>query len=296
MRIEECITSNETITATSADDSPWSAIVMDQDVKDRIRNQALLTIQMRSQLEFATTALHGQIVLYGPPGTGKTTLARGLPYQLAPYVREQAVRRIEVNPHGLMSAEHGKSQQHVQELLADHIPGLADDGIPTVVVLDEVESMVVARSEASLAANPADVHRATDAVLTALDENGRKNPHILFLATSNFTKGLDEAFMSRSDAAVLIPAPNEEALVAIFSATLAEVGTLHSVLKELAINPALKDVAHELVGVDGRRARKFIFDAMSRRLETVINPGDLTVADLQKATKSFAIESPVVLS
>ncbi|MFC7500526.1 AAA family ATPase, partial [Nocardioides sp. GCM10030258] len=249
MRVEECVTSNDLITDRTPEDSAWGAIVMDEALKDKIRNQALLTIQMRSQLAFANTALHGQIVLYGPPGTGKTTLARGLPHQLVPYVSGSTVRRIEINPHGLMSGEHGRSQQQVAALLSDHIPGLADDGIPTIVILDEVESMVVARSEASLAANPADVHRATDAVLTALDENGRKNPHILFIATSNFTKGLDEAFMSRADATIFVPAPSPDALVAILASTLDEVGTLHAPLKNLAKSPALKEVAKELTGL-----------------------------------------------
>ena len=160
-----------------------------------------------------------------------------------------------------MSGEHGKSQQQVGELLADYVPALADDGLPTVVILDEVESMVVARSQASLAANPADVHRATDAVLTALDENGRKNPHILFVATSNFTEGLDEAFMSRADAAILVPSPNEQALALILSDTLAEIGKIYTRLDSLATDHAIDHIARDVVGIDGRRARKFVFEA-----------------------------------
>ena len=58
------------------------------------------------------------------------------------------MRLVEVNPHGLMSAEHGQSQQLVMQLLCDHVPALADDGKPTVVLLDEVEAVCVARSTA----------------------------------------------------------------------------------------------------------------------------------------------------
>src|ERR1035441_2419938 len=61
-------------------------------------------------------------------------------------------RLIEIHPHGLMSAEHGQTQQAVSELLLEYLPDLASDGIPTVVLLDEVESMAVARSAASLSA------------------------------------------------------------------------------------------------------------------------------------------------
>lgn len=48
-------------------------------------------------------------------------------------------RLIEINPHGLMSAKNRQSQQRIFELLCEHIPMLADDGLPTVVLLDEVE-------------------------------------------------------------------------------------------------------------------------------------------------------------
>jgi pachytene checkpoint protein 2 len=174
----------------------WDSIVVPPVVKDRLLRSALLALSLRPKLTFEVTALHGLAVLFGPPGTGKTTLARGLAGQLAPLTSGKQTRFIEVNPHGLMSAEHGQSQRKVAELLGEHIPRLGEDGMPTVVLLDEVESMAVARSEASLAANPADVHRATDAVLTALDANAVSMPQLFIVATSNFTRALDAAFLS----------------------------------------------------------------------------------------------------
>jgi SpoVK/Ycf46/Vps4 family AAA+-type ATPase len=199
VKVQECVISDELVRGTPDELALWEAIVVPPGVKVRVLNHSLLSMTVRPKVPFASTGLHGLCTLYGPPGTGKTTLARGLPAQLAGFTAGGEVRRIEVNPHGLMSAEHGQSQQRVSELLAGHVPALAGDGRPTVVVLDEVESMAVARSEASLAANPADVHRATDAVLTALDDNARYHPHLFFVATSNFTAALDGAFLSRSD-------------------------------------------------------------------------------------------------
>src|SRR5579871_4796667 len=210
MRSDDWITE---ITTAPHDDlaEAWSSIVVPADVKERVINHSLLALRLRPELPFETTSLHGLVVLYGPPGTGKTTLARGAAQELAPLVGGKA-RLIEINPHGLMSAEHGQSQQHVYELLCEQVPALADDGVPTIVLLDEVEAMAVARNAASLSANPADVHRATDAVLTALDRNARSHPHILTIATSNFTTALDEAFLSRADAAIEVPVPDVQAI------------------------------------------------------------------------------------
>jgi SpoVK/Ycf46/Vps4 family AAA+-type ATPase len=283
VKVQECVISDEVVRNTPDEAALWNAIVVPPAVKDRFRNHCLLSMMLRPQIPFAVTGLHGLCTLYGPPGTGKTTLARGLPAQLAGLVPAKAVRRIEVNPHGLMSAEHGQSQQRVSELLAEYVPELAADGRPTVVILDEVESMAVARSEASLAANPADVHRATDAVLTALDVNARRHPHLFFVATSNFTAALDGAFLSRSDAAILVPLPTREALQEILASTLLALAEKFPSLRELASSPSVATAAAGAEGMDGRRARKVVFEALSRRLETVLDPGLLSGDDLAAA-------------
>jgi SpoVK/Ycf46/Vps4 family AAA+-type ATPase len=160
---------------------------------------------------------------------------------------------------------------------------MVDDGMPTVVLLDEVESMVVARSQASLAANPADVHRATDAVLTAVDSNASSLPHLLFVATSNFTGAIDEAFLSRIDVAIHVPAPDVAGVLAILRATLESMATAFPRLDQLARSSDLERVAKLLAGTDGRRVRKTVSEAMLGRLETVVQPGDLTIADLVSA-------------
>jgi SpoVK/Ycf46/Vps4 family AAA+-type ATPase len=290
LKIQECVVVNEIVDDTH-EAGPWDAIIVPDEVKEGLRNQALLSLLVRPSSPFTATALHGLCTLYGPPGTGKTTLARGLPQQLAHYVAGHSVRLIEINPHGLMSAEHGQSQQRVDELLSDHVPSLAEDGMPTVVVLDEVESMAVARSAASLAANPADVHRATDAVLTALDRNAQLHPHLFVVATSNFTDALDEAFLSRSDAAILVPLPNATALVAILRSTLVALGEQYPPLRDLAQAPGLATIAERATGLDGRRARKAVFQALARRLDTVLNPGCLTEDDLRPVIDAIIDQS-----
>jgi SpoVK/Ycf46/Vps4 family AAA+-type ATPase len=281
MNVADCIT-QDLILPDERFVGTWDSIIVEPETKERILRGALLALELRSRLSVDVTALHGLILLYGPPGTGKTTLARGLAQEIAPLVGG-STRLIELNPHGLMSAEHGQSQQKVMELLAEHVPSLADDGKPTVVLLDEVESIAVARSAASLSANPADIHRATDAVLTALDHVSRQHAHIIFVATSNFTDALDEAFVSRADVAIQLPLPSTEGIAAILHRTLLDFGVAYPALAKLAEAPGLETVARRLKGADGRRVRKVVTEALGRRQETVLDPEKLTLRDLTAA-------------
>jgi len=269
----------------------WDAIIVDPDVKARLLNHALLALRLRADgIDFTAIAMHGLIALIGPPGTGKTTLARGAANSLAAVVPGKQCRLIEVRPHGLMSAEHGQSQQAVEELLVEHIPSLARDELPTIVLLDEIESMAVARSAASLSANPVDVHRATDAVLTALDKITSTYPHIIFVVTSNFPEGLDEAFLSRADVVIPVPLPSIEALREILADTLRHLGSPYPELAKLAEAPELRGVAERIEGVDGRQARKLVTAALALKQKTVLDPNKLTIEALNDAAAALATE------
>jgi SpoVK/Ycf46/Vps4 family AAA+-type ATPase len=289
VKVADCVTTNIMLPAAGFEHL-WGAIVTEPEVKDRLANHVLLALKLRADVPFEVSAIHGLVLLYGPPGTGKTTLARAVGQHVAGLVAGGKVRLIEINPHGLMSSEHGQSQQKVMEILCEHVPALADDRKPTIVVLDEVESMVVARSAASLSANPADIHRATDAVLTAVDRNTADHPHIVIVATSNFTDALDEAFKSRADASILVPLPGQLAIEQILRDTLRGFGAKYKPLARLADDPELKRVARALVGIDGRRVRKVVTDAMAIRKECVVDPGKLRLEDLDQAVEHLGLE------
>ncbi len=279
MKVADCVTENVLLPDARLD-GVWESIVGSDEIKGRLVRQVLLALRLRQDLPYTATGLHGLVLLYGPPGTGKTTLGRGLAAELALMTVGGKIRLIEIDPHGLMSAEHGQSQQHVMELLTDHVPLLADDGIPTVLLLDEVESMAVARSAASLSANPADVHRATDAVLMAMDQLGRTHPHIATVATSNFTDALDEAFLSRADAVIEVPLPGPAAVETILRHVLTGFATAYPALSVLADDPQIATVAARLAGRDGRQVKKIVSEALARRTETVLDPRTLTIGDL----------------
>lgn len=265
----------------------WGSVIVPELIKTKVINHTLLGLQLRPLFPFETTAVHGLIALIGRPGTGKTTLARGLAHELSAVLGGRPTRLIEIRPHGLMSAEHGQSQQLVDELLTEYLPSLADDGVPTIVLLDEVESMAVARSETSLSANPVDVHRATDAVLTAVDDLASAAPNLMFVVTSNFVRGLDDAFLSRADVVIDFPLPDAEALASILAAVLSEMGQRFPSLTKLSRNPGLRRVAADCVGIDGRQARKLVAQALARRTDTAIDAGKLKLTDLQAEAREL---------
>jgi pachytene checkpoint protein 2 len=267
-------------------DGPWDHIITPDGLKERLLAQALLTLVHGRRLAALAGLPHGLIVLAGPPGTGKTTLGRGLAQAAALALAPQgATTFVEIDPHALPSELLGESQRAVTRLMRDTIPELAARRPHTIVLIDEVEAFAVARSAASFATNPVDVHRATDAVLAGIDAIAADLPRVLFIATTNFLAGVDEAFLSRADLVCTFELPDADTIVRIIRHALTELAGLWPALKGLAEDDELHALlAARCAGWDGRRVRKLALSALAQRLEVARDPGRLTADDLLAAT------------
>lgn len=262
----------------------WDAIIIDQAIKDQILSTAILNCRVRPRISRAVLPLHGIILLVGVPGTGKTSLAKGLASRVAEAFAPSKFTCVEIEPHSLTSSAHGKTQKAVTELFGTTITELAAQG-PTVVLLDEVETLVADRSKLSLEANPVDVHRATDAALVQLDELAERHRDLLVVATSNFPKAIDGAFTSRCDLVITIPLPDEAGCLRILKDTVEGMDAEFKGLKHLLRDGHLAKAAKACVGLDGRTVRKIVATACTFDKQVALDPSRLTADALSAAAE-----------
>src|SRR6266852_2313737 len=268
-------------------DKDWDRIFVPLQVKERLLNQALLTLMHGKKLLTLAGLPHGLIILAGPSGTGKTTLGRGLAQVAALALASRgATTLIEINPHAFPSEMLGESQRNITRLMQDTIPEIAARRPHTVVLIDEVESFAVRRTTASFETNPVDVHRATDAVLAGIDAVSASLPSVLFITTTNFIEAVDEAFLSRADLVMHFTLPDQATIANILQHSLAELAVQWPALKPLGADAArIREIAALCDGWNGRQVRKLVLAALAQRLEVAQDPALLSFDGLREAAR-----------
>jgi pachytene checkpoint protein 2 len=273
----------------------WTHLFLPDGLKQRLVNQAVFSLLYRAELNTDRVGLQGLIVLVGPPGTGKTTAARGLANSAARALSKKgSTTLVEIDPHALPSDLLGESQRNVAQLFSETIPEYAARRPFTVVMVDEVEAFAVRRSSASFETNPADLHRATDAVLTGFDQLSEALPNVLFVVTTNFPDAVDEALLSRADMVVPFTLPDQDAIYMILRDTLDELGGRWNELRALRDDDRLREVAKVCDGLDGRQLRKLVTTAFTFREEAALNPASLTLDDLLDAGRDAVAGSQLI--
>lgn len=264
----------------------WDRIYVDETVKRRLASYARFALRHRGDTSPVGLPVHGIALLYGPPGTGKSSLARGLAQVVAEDIvasgEADQVIFGEVDPHAVPSQMLGESQRNTIALLEKSLPELASKGVPVIVAIDEVNSLVPARTMTTGGRDPLDVMRATEAALRGIDYLASHAPNVLVVATSNFEATIDEALLDRIDLAVPIGLPDAETIDAILADTFTE-------LPAVAIaDGERRSIAVAMVGRSGRDVRKVVLEAVVTRDADPESP--LEAHDIEGVLKRHASE------
>lgn len=206
-----------------------------------------------------------KILLYGPPGTGKTLLAAATSNAIRSREGRSCVF-FNVKISNILSKYFGESSKIVSELY-----GAARNASPSVVFLDEFESICQKRDTADTGAE----RRILSTLLSeldGLDTKGRSDLFVLTIAATNRPWDLDEAVLSRFEKMILVPLPDEKAREQILRIHLAQRGYESEV-------PYAK-LARTTEGYSGREIERFckqaikgMIEEMNKDLPAVVDQG-----------------------
>ncbi|MCJ7421351.1 CDC48 family AAA ATPase [Sphingomicrobium astaxanthinifaciens] len=136
-------------------------------------------------------------LLYGPPGTGKTLLAKAA-------ARESEANFIATKSSDLLSKWYGESEQQIARLFAR-----ARQVAPTVIFIDEIDSLVPARG--GKMGEPAVTERVVNTILAEMDGLEELN-NVVVIAASNRPNLIDPALLrpGRFDELIYVGPPTLE--------------------------------------------------------------------------------------
>ena len=144
------------------------------------------------------------ILLYGPPGTGKSYLAKAV-------ATEQSGTYFSISSSTVMSKWIGEGEKLVKTLFT-----MAHDERPSVVFIDEIDSIATARTEGENEAS----RRIKTELMTNMDGVGSHMEGVLVLGATNVPWEIDSAIRRRFTKRVYIALPEADARAHMFQINL----------------------------------------------------------------------------
>jgi transitional endoplasmic reticulum ATPase len=211
-------------------DVKWEDVGGLDDIKDALKEAVEWPLKYAGLFRKANTNPPKGIILYGKPGTGKTYLAKAV-------ASESGVNFISVKGPQVMSKYIGESEKGVRELFKK-----AKQAAPTILFLDEIDSLVPRRTADSSGSNVTD--RVISQFLTEMD-GIEDMKGVVVLAATNRIDLIDPALLrsGRFDLMFELPLPDEKTREKIFK--------IHTANKPLDKGVNLKKLAKETEGLVG---------------------------------------------
>lgn len=181
--------------------------------KESLKEAVILPTKFPHMFTGKRTPWRG-ILLYGPPGTGKSYLAKAVATEA------NNSTFISASAGDLLSKWLGESEKLVKGLFT-----MARKNSPTIIFLDEVDSLCSARGENESES----ARRIKTEFLVQMQGVGNNNEGILVLGATNIPWGLDSAIRRRFEKRIYIPLPEAEARTKMFKL---HIGSTPHVLNE----------------------------------------------------------------
>ena len=172
----------------------WDDVAGLENAKQALKEAVILPIQYPQLFEGKRQPWKG-ILLYGPPGTGKSYLAKAA-------ATETKGRFFSVSAANIVSKFMGESERLIKALFE-----LARKNKPAVIFIDEIDSVLSARSEGENEAT----RRLKTEFLIKMQGVGKDDRGILVLGATNIPWGLDPAVRRRFQKKIYISLPEANA-------------------------------------------------------------------------------------
>ncbi|KAJ3241885.1 Vacuolar protein sorting-associated protein 4 [Chytriomyces hyalinus] len=223
----------------------WDDIAGLEGAKEALKEAVILPIKFPQLFTGKRVPWRG-ILLYGPPGTGKSYLAKAV-------ATEAKSTFFSVSSADLVSKWMGESERLVKQLFM-----LARESKPSIIFIDEVDSLCGARGEGESEAS----RRIKTEFLVQMQGVGNDMTGVLVLGATNIPWQLDPAIRRRFEKRIYIPLPDPNARSTMFQ--------LHTGATPCKMGPAdFKYLGENTSGFSGSDVGVVVRDALMEPVRKV---------------------------
>lgn len=240
---------------------------LDQQIKE-IKEVIELPLKHPELFDALGIAQPKGVLLYGPPGTGKTLLARAVAHHTD-------CTFIRVSGGELVQKYIGEGSRMVRELFV-----MAREHAPSIIFMDEVDSIGSARTDNSGGGGDSEVQRTMLELLNQLDGFEATNKIKVLMATNRIDI-LDPALLrpGRIDRKIEFPNPDETSRFDILK--------IHSRKMNLQRGIDLKKIAEQMTGASGAELKAVcteggMFALRERRVHVTQEDFEMAVSKVMK--------------
>ncbi|CAI9539702.1 unnamed protein product, partial [Staurois parvus] len=246
----------------------WSDVAGLEGAKEALKEAVILPIKFPHLFTGKRTPWRG-ILLFGPPGTGKSYLAKAVATEA------NNSTFFSISSSDLVSKWLGESEKLVKNLFQ-----LAREHKPSIIFIDEIDSLCGSRSENESEA----ARRIKTEFLVQMQGVGVDNEGILVLGATNIPWVLDSAIRRRFEKRIYIPLPEAHARTDMFKLHLGT--TAHSIT-----DADFRDLGKRTNGYSGADVSIIVRDALMQPVRKVQSATHFKKADM---LRSLAHTKPTV--